>query len=146
LYLLWGNGLAQSAAAQTSATASSQTVLHVPERSQTPDSLSTIGVLSGPIEIEGRVRIVLHDGRGDVNGVLLEDGTVLRLSTTAATLYSDLLRCGQTIAAEGVEFSSPFGKALEVRRIGPSRTELNLVADRLRSRAPGNPPPAEVFA
>ena len=70
----------------------------------------------------------LHGPQGDVNGALLEDGTVLRLPPSAAMTFAALLQTGQTIVAEGVEWTSALGKVMEVRQIGPSRTQLNWVA------------------
>jgi hypothetical protein len=69
--------LAQAATAPAAATTSIQTTLYDPEQMQTRDIIASVGFLPGSMEVEGRVRIVLHDARGDVNGVLLEDGAVL---------------------------------------------------------------------
>jgi hypothetical protein len=78
-------------------------------------------------EVQGQVRMALHGPRGDVNGVLLEDGTVLRLPPPEADRFADLLKPGQTLIAEGAEFANPIGKVLEVRQIGASRDQLNQV-------------------
>jgi hypothetical protein len=86
------------------------------------------GPLPGLVEAQGRVRMPLHGPQGDVNGALLEDGTVLRLPPSAAMTFAALLQTGQTIVAEGVEWTSALGKVMEVRQIGPSRTQLNWVA------------------
>jgi hypothetical protein len=70
----------------------------------------------------------LHGPQGEVNGALLEDGTVLRLPPPAAMTFAALLQAGQTIVAEGLEWASPHGKVKDVRQIGPSRPQLNCVA------------------
>jgi hypothetical protein len=82
----------------------------------------------------------LHGPQGEVNGALLEDGTVLRLPPPAAMTFAALLQTGQTIVAEGVEWMSALGKVMEVRQIGPSRTQLNWVAAASNPR--GNKHPA----
>jgi len=99
------------------------------------------GVRSGPaaplpglIEVQGRVRMALHGAQGEVNGVLLEDGTVLRLPPPAAMTFAALFQPGQTLVAEGVGFSNALGKGLEVRQLGASREQLNFVADQTRPR------------
>lgn len=88
----------------------------------------TTSPLPGLVEAQGRVRMPLHGPQGEVNGALLEDGTVLRLPPPAAMTFAALLQTGQTIVAEGVEWTSALGKVMEVRQIGPSRTQLNWVA------------------
>jgi len=90
--------------------------------------------LPGLIEVQGRVRMALHGPQGEVNGALLEDGTVLRLPPPAAMTFATLLQPGQTLVAEGVGFSDALGKVLEVRQLGTSRGQLNFVADQARPR------------
>ena len=69
----------------------------------------------------------LHGPRGDVNGALLEDGTILRLPPPEAERLANLLQPGQTVVAEGVELANPIGKVIEVGQIGSSRDQLNQV-------------------
>jgi hypothetical protein len=78
-------------------------------------------------EIQGHVRMPLHGPRGDMNGALLEDGTVLRLPPPETDRFSALLQPGQTIVVEGIEFANPVGKMLDVRQIGASRDHLKQV-------------------
>jgi hypothetical protein len=85
--------------------------------------------IPGLTGVQGRVRMTLHGPRGDVNGALLEDGTVLRLPPTEADRFANLLQPGQTLVAEGNGFANAIGKVLEVRQLGPSRDQLSLVAE-----------------
>jgi hypothetical protein len=91
--------------------------------------------IPGLTEVQGRVRMTLHGPRGDVNGALLEDGTVLRLPPTEADRFANLLQPGQALVAEGDGFANPIGKVFEVRQIGASRDQLNQV------QAPPGPGP-----
>jgi hypothetical protein len=93
-----------------------------------------VAPLPGLSEVQGRVRMALHGPQGEVNGALLEDGTVLRLPPPAAMIFAALLQPGQTLVAEGVGFSDALGKVLEVRQLGVSREQLNFVADQARPR------------
>jgi hypothetical protein len=98
--------------------------------------------ITGLTEVQGRVRMSLHGPRGDVDGALLEDGTVLRLPPPEDNRFTNLLQPGQVLAAEGDGFASAIGKVLEVRQLGPSRDQLSLVAEPpgpVRDRRP--PPP-----
>jgi hypothetical protein len=84
--------------------------------------------------------MVLHGPRGDVNGALLEDGSVLRLPPPEAYRFTNLLQPGNPLVAEGDELVSPVGKVVEVRQLGPSQTQLSLVAEPRRPGR-GSPPP-----
>ena len=81
----------------------------------------------GFVGVRERVRMLLHGARGEANGALLEDGTVLRLTPPEAYRLSSLLQQGQDVFAEGVGFSSALGNVIEVRLIGPSREQLTVV-------------------
>jgi hypothetical protein len=110
---------------------------------------------SGMTEVQGSIRMGLHGIRGEINGVLLTDGTVLRLPPDAAVNLSALLQPGRIVVEQGDEVSNPIGKVLEVRSIGASRGSLTPIDDapppgpRGRGRpplpgpdAPPPPPPA----
>jgi hypothetical protein len=76
-------------------------------------------------EATGRVRMSLHGPEGDINGALLEDGTVLRVPPPDAYRLASLLAPGQTVFAQGSAFASPLGKVMDVERIGFSRDQLD---------------------
>ncbi len=85
-------------------------------------------MMEGPkTEVLGKVKLVLHTPRGDMNGALLEDGTSLRMPPRAAEKLKDLLKPGQTIVARGFGVTSPLGKALGVLEIGPSADKLTRI-------------------
>ena len=71
--------------------------------------------------------MTLHGLRGDVNGALLQDGTVLRLPPPEAARFAALLQPDRNVVAEGTLFTNPLGKVLEVRQIGASRDQLKEV-------------------
>ncbi len=103
------------------------------------------GPLPGLTEVHSRVRMALHVPQGDVNGALLDDGTILRLPPPEAYRFASLLQSGQTIVAEGSELVTAMGKVLEAQQIGASREQLSLV-----EAAPGpghgrRPPPLPGF-
>jgi hypothetical protein len=102
--------------------------------------------LPGLTEAQGRVRMSLHGPQGEVNGALLEDGTVLRLPPPAAATYTTWLQPGQSIVAEGIGFSNALGKVLEVQQIGTSREQLNTIASQGPPRGRKRGPPAALAA
>ena len=78
-------------------------------------------------EASGKVKMALHDPRGDVNGVLLTDGTVLRLPPPEAVRFAALLQPGQPLVVEGRAYGNALGKVVEVSEIGNSRDQMSEV-------------------
>ena len=58
--------------------------------------------------------MTLHGRQGEVNGAVLDDGTVLRLPPPEAYRFAALLQPGQTVVAEGVGSANAIGKVIEV--------------------------------
>jgi hypothetical protein len=83
--------------------------------------------LSGLTEVRGRVRMSLHGAQGEVNGALLDDGTVLRLPPPEAYRFSTLLQPGHVLVADGVGFATAIGKVFEVQEMGESREQMSVV-------------------
>jgi hypothetical protein len=52
--------------------------------------------------ITGKVSATLHGPRGEINGALLENGTILRLGPREAAYQSALVQPGQSLAARGI--------------------------------------------
>jgi hypothetical protein len=92
-----------------------------------PQALGPAAPMPGLTEAQGRVRMTLHGRHGEVNGGLLDDGTILRLPPPEAYRFAALLQPGQTVVAEGVGFANAIGKVLEVWQIGASRDQLSQV-------------------
>jgi len=80
------------------------------------------------VEAEGVVKAVLHETRGEVNGVLLDNGTVIRLPPQEAKKYATDLAVGQKLFARGLGVTSALGKVVMARQIGADRTKLSDVA------------------
>ncbi len=77
-----------------------------------------------PSEVSGKILAVLHGPRGEVNGAMLEDGTVLRLPPPEAARLTATLAPGQNVVAQGPGIANNLGRMVEVRAIGPSRDQL----------------------
>jgi hypothetical protein len=76
------------------------------------DSHWTLGLMRGPaaplpprrlMEAQGRVRMSPHGPRGDVNGALLDDGTVVRLPPPDADRLTNLSQSAQVFVPHGTE-------------------------------------------
>jgi hypothetical protein len=77
-----------------------------------------------PLSAEGHIKAQLHGPRGDLNGVLLEDGTIVRLPPDEAERLAAQLAPGQPLYVEGDGVVSPLGKVIAAQQIGPSQSQL----------------------
>jgi hypothetical protein len=82
---------------------------------------------SQAMSLQGRVQTSLHGARGELNGAMLEDGTILRLPPPEADRLATLLMPGQTIVVEGDDLTTRMGRVVDVQAIGPSQTQLDFV-------------------
>jgi hypothetical protein len=72
---------------------------------------------------QGRIKMQLRDHRDQVDGVLLEDGTEIRLWPKAAERIAPQLAPGQTIYARGFGRTTLLGHIVVARAIGPTEAE-----------------------
>jgi hypothetical protein len=62
--------------------------------------------------------------KGDINGVLLDNGTELKLPPPAAYEVSVWVQPRQAITAQGYVLSNAFGRVMNVQAVGPSQQRL----------------------
>ncbi len=102
-----------------------------------------------PMTAQGKVKQDLYGPRGDLNGVLLDDGTQVHLPPPEAQRLAAQLAPGQTVYVTGIGMASPLGKVIGAQAVGSSSTQLTQIAapppppggpDRGR-RGPPPPPP-----
>ena len=87
----------------------------------------------------GRIKTQLHGPRGDLNGALLEDGTIVRLPPPEATRLATLLTAGASVTVQGQGIDGPLGRVIEARSIGADAEHLSQVA--APPPPPGHRPP-----
>jgi len=90
----------------------------------------------------GRIKAQLHGPRGDLNGALLEDGTIVRLPPPEAQRLASTLTAGAPITVQGNGFEGPLGRVIEARSIGSDATHLAQVAAPPRPNPGHRPPPS----
>jgi hypothetical protein len=115
-----------------------------PPRGNPPQAAGAIS------ETSGRARMVLHGAQGEVNGVLLESGTILRFPPDQTAQLITFLQPRQPLVAEGVSLTNAMGTVVDVDQLGPSRDRLVAVGppgppmeDRGPSRLRRPPPPPD---
>lgn len=88
-------------------------------------------------EVDGRIRQLLYGPRGDNNGVLLEDGTQVRVPPRSAAAAQ--LQPGHRLVAQGYGIAGPYGRVLDAQMIGESPSQLVQVGPPKRPRGPRPP-------
>lgn len=83
--------------------------------------------------MSGRVAAPLHGKRGEANGALLDNGTIIRLPPPEAERLQSLLQPRQTLAVRGTSLATPLGTVIDVAAIGATPDQM--------SELPIRPPP-----
>ncbi len=95
-----------------------------------------------PLEAQGAVKAQLHGPRGDLNGVLLADGTIVRLPPPEARRLAGQLAVGQVLLVRGEGMATPLGRVIAARAIGPDQGQMTPVQAPPHG-GPGARPPGE---
>lgn len=88
-----------------------------------PKELAGVGLIK--LAAAGRVLRVTTAPRGEPDGVLLTDGTVIKLTPPVAVQFGNLLRPGTTVAAQGYGTHNRYGQSMQATAFG---TPGNLTA------------------
>ena len=86
------------------------------------------GDASQALVAQGTVKEQLHGPRGDLNGVLLQDGTIVRLPPPEAQAHAAALAPGKTLYASGDGMASPLGRVIAARAIGTNAQDTVQIA------------------
>lgn len=103
----------------------------------------------GPVlTAQGVIKAQLHGPRGDLNGVLLQDGTIVRLPPPEAQSREAALAVGKTIFVSGGGTESALGKVVAARMIGTSEQDATAMMPGRDGRGPqvGEPVAAPLTA
>ncbi|HEX7813484.1 hypothetical protein [Dyella sp.] len=94
-----------------------------------------------PMEAHGQVAQPLYGPRGDINGAVLDDGTVLRIPPPAAARAIAWAEPHAPVSAKGFGVATRYGRAIQVTAIGTSPGNEQPVATPPQP-GPLPPPPA----
>lgn len=89
-----------------------------------------------PGEVVGVVRRALHGPKGEVRGVLLEDGRSGRFPPRVAAALSPLLGRATQVLMRGDLLATEHGTVLDVRAIGTSPDDLTDLSEKPRKEKP----------
>lgn len=114
-----------------------------PAQGSLPPAPRDPGALTA-MSASGRVARPLYTGRGDVNGVLLDNGSIVRFPPHVGAELAATLQPGSTLHAKGWGSRSPMGTAIEATAIGPTADGMReLFAGPGVAPPPGSRGPAE---
>lgn len=74
--------------------------------------------------VTGKITQLLYGKQGEVNGALLEDGTVVRVPPHEAVRLGNVLTAGSPLSVSGTLVTTPLGKVIEAWSIGASQTSM----------------------
>jgi hypothetical protein len=97
---------------------------------------SGVTVMGGPpmamgtetSDVSGKVKAQLHAARGQLDGVLLEDGTIVRLPPPEARRLADTLAVGKPLFVRGIVVQSALGRVVAARELGTDQANLTAIA------------------
>jgi hypothetical protein len=92
--------------------------------------------------LTGKVASQLHGKRGEINGAVLDNGTIIRLPPPEAAGMEAMIQPGQAVTVRGTMLKSALGSVIDVAAIGGSPDRLTDLAPRPRPPGPrGEPRP-----
>jgi hypothetical protein len=78
---------------------------------------------------EGIVRVLLYGPRGEVNGAVLDDRSIIRVPPHAAYQVASLLQVGLPISAVGFGTENQYGRVIEATAIGSPGEPMTPIGD-----------------
>jgi hypothetical protein len=121
--------------------ASQQTVVDTPPSPQNPPP-GPGQEFRQPISANGSIKVLTHAARGEIDGAILDNGTIVHFPPPVGMQYANLFHVGAPLAVVGYGAVNTYGRSLEATSIGPSADHLQSVTstdDRPR-RGPGERP------
>jgi hypothetical protein len=82
------------------------------------------------LQASGKIERAMYGKKGEINGVMLDDGTVVRFPKHAAFQFATQLQPGQVIAVEGLGTQNEFGRAIEAIALGANPQALQPIFER----------------
>lgn len=77
-----------------------------------------------PMKAGGRIEVLLYGTKGEVQGMVLSDGTQVRLPPDINDELRHALRIGETVKAEGYGTQNEFGRAMEALAMSADKDTL----------------------
>jgi hypothetical protein len=105
---------------------SQQWVVDTPPSFQNPPPASN-PYARQPMNATGIIKALTYAPRGEIDGAVLDNGTIVHVPPPVGTQYAGLFRVGAPLAASGYGTANTYGRSLEATAIGPSASQMQTV-------------------
>jgi hypothetical protein len=106
--------------------ASQQTVVDTPPSPQNPPP-GPGQEARQPLSANGSIKVLTHAARGEIDGAILDNGTIVHFPPPVGMQYANLFQVGAPLAVVGYGTVNSYGRSLEATSIGPSADHLQSV-------------------
>lgn len=104
-----------------------QSVVDTPPSAQNPPPAPN-PYARQPMSTSGVIKALTHAPRGEIDGAILDNGTIVHVPPPVGMQYASLFRIGATLAASGYGTANSYGRSFEATAIGPSASQMQTVA------------------
>lgn len=111
---------------------------HIIEEDSLQTSHFPIPTIGPDYSVSGTIKTTIHNLQGQINGVILNDTTVIYIQPSDANNFKTLLTAGKTIYAKGAGSNNSLGKAIQARVLGTNAENL-VTLDDINAPPPGPP-------
>lgn len=77
-----------------------------------------------PMKAGGTIQVLLHGNKGEVRGMVLSDGTQVRLPPDVGDEFRRSLRVGENVNVDGYGTENAFGRAIEALSMSADQKPL----------------------
>jgi len=81
-----------------------------------------------PMNTSGVIKALTYAPRGEIDGAVLDNGTIVHVPPPVGMQYVSLFRIGAPLAASGYGTANAYGRSFEAIAIGPSAVQMQTVA------------------
>jgi hypothetical protein len=81
-----------------------------------------------PMSVSGIIKALTYAPRGEIDGAVLDNGTIVHVPPPVGMQYASLFRVGAPLAAGGYGTTNAYGRSMEATAIGPSASQMQTVA------------------
>jgi hypothetical protein len=89
----------------------------------------------------GIIKALTYAPRGEIDGAVLDNGTIVHVPPPVGIQYASLFRIGAPLAASGYGTANGYGRSFEATLIGPSAGQMRPVAAAGYGPRDGSPGP-----
>jgi len=106
---------------------SQQSVVETPPSPQNPPPAPN-PYARQPMSVSGIIKALTYAPRGQIDGAVLDNGTIVHVPPPVGMQYPSFFRVGASLAASGYGTANTYGRSLEATAIGPSASQMQTVA------------------